>query len=190
MSQHSRVLFGVSSAMVLAYGCNGNEEVSPDAATTQTIDTRGGTIETSSGAKVVVPVNAVAAQMALTVAPKSIEDVKATLPTDLAYAGQPVAFTPYGTAFAVPVTISIPADSDANVVLALENESYTKWQEMPGVQFAGRLATFQSKQFGVFAPCRRSHTTGLGGSSSTGQGGAVASGGRSNSGSSVSQGGT
>ena len=68
----------------------------------------GGTVSGPNGAQVVVPAGALAANTAIGVAESSAGSPP--LPAGLATFGPMFAFTPHGTTFAVPVTITVPFD--------------------------------------------------------------------------------
>lgn len=114
------------------------------------IGSAGGTATGSSGAQVVVPAGALAQATAIAVAQSSTGTPP--LPTGVTAAGQVFAFTPHGTTFAVPATITVPFDpaqlpAGATANLYKTNASGTGWEIVPGATVTGTLMSGQVSGF-------------------------------------------
>ena len=70
------------------------------------IGAAGGTVVGPNGAKVVIPAGALATDTTINIA--QIAASTAVLPAGFSVSGQIFAFTPHGTTFAVPVTMTLP----------------------------------------------------------------------------------
>src|SRR5262249_9082605 len=94
----------------------------------------GGTVS-SGGAQVVIPPGALAQDTAIGVTQTS--DGAPALPDGVTPSGDVFAFTPHGTAFAKPVTMTVPFDparvpAGAVLVLYKTNASNTAWDVVHG----------------------------------------------------------
>ena len=89
-------------------GGGGDGGGNPQPAPAVGIGTAGGTVVGPAGAQVVVPAGALAQSTAVVVAQSS--SGAPPLPAGVTAFGPMFAFTPHGTAFAVPVTITVPFD--------------------------------------------------------------------------------
>ena len=144
--------------------CSSESSPARGTAVTETIGTTGGSIS-AAGARLVVPAGSLSAAQALTLTPLAANGVNAALPGGTSYAGSPVSFTPDGTTFAAPVTVSIAVTDGADAVLRLDSDTATTWESVPGVQLTGGFATFPTSHFCIYAPVR---TGGSRGASSSG----------------------
>jgi hypothetical protein len=91
----------------------------------------GGTVSGPNGAQVVIPAGALAATVRVGVAQSSAG--APSVPGGTLAVGQVYAFTPHGTAFAVPVTISVPFDTSAAAGLTpalLKTNGAGQWEEV------------------------------------------------------------
>jgi hypothetical protein len=70
------------------------------------------------------------------------------------FIGLPIAFTPFGTAFAQQVTISLPATDEDVIVLALSGPDDPTWERV-GASIGGGLATFTVRAGGIFVVATR-----------------------------------
>ena len=144
-----------TAAFALA-ACGGGDDA---ALASALIGPAGGTVAGSDGAKIVVPAGALAAPTTI-----AIEQTSAgapALPSGFVAAGKMFAFTPHGTTFAVPVTITIPIDPTG--VPAGQSGSFYKtdsagvWQRIASATVAGNfvsaeVTSFSNGQFGSSPP--------------------------------------
>lgn len=171
--------------VVLASSCASKEEsTSGKSVSGEVTPQLGGTVSTESGASVLVPAGSVTETEILQIAAEGSERIVAALPPN---AGQPYAFTPHGTTFAKPVTITVPAVAGATQVLRLDDEQDATWEVVEGVTFANGMATFQSNHFCIYITAPRDNAgsggaSGTGGASATTGGATVAVGGAANGG--------
>jgi uncharacterized delta-60 repeat protein len=104
------------------------------------IGATGGTVTEASGAKVVVPAGALAAQTNIAVTQSS--NGAPALPAGVTNFGPIYAFTPHGTTFAAPVTITVPFDptkvpAGTTPVLYKTNAAQSEWAEVAGATVSG-----------------------------------------------------
>jgi uncharacterized delta-60 repeat protein len=107
---------------------------------TAPIGAAGGTVNGPSGAQVLIPAGALAAEATI-----AIEQTSAgapALPTGVTPFGPMFAFTPHGTSFTTPVTITVPFDpalvpAGETPALYKTNASLTIWAEVPGATVNG-----------------------------------------------------
>ena len=104
------------------------------------IGTAGGTVSDTSGAKVVVPAGALTTNTAIAVA-QSATGAPA-LPAGVTAAGPIFAFTPHGTTFATPVTITVPFDPTSvatglTPALYKTNATQSGWEMVSGATVDG-----------------------------------------------------
>ncbi|HEU4589707.1 MAG TPA: Calx-beta domain-containing protein [Steroidobacteraceae bacterium] len=152
---HTASLLCCAFLLLLCSGCGGGGDSSastPPAplAPPSGIGAAGGTINHTSGAKVVVPAGALAANTAIAVA-QSAAGAPA-LPAGAVAKGQIFAFTPHGTTFATPVTITVPFDASAvpaGMTLALykTNASQSAWEVVAGATVNGDAMSGQVSSF-------------------------------------------
>lgn len=112
----------------------------------------GGTVAGPSGAQVEVPAGALTQDTAIAVT-QSDQGAPAR-PAALAAVGQVFAFTPHGTSFAVPATVTVPFDAarlaaGATPVL-YKTDSAGDWQAVPGASFSAGRATATVDSFSWF----------------------------------------
>ncbi|MFT3904781.1 MAG: Calx-beta domain-containing protein [Steroidobacteraceae bacterium] len=104
------------------------------------IGAAGGTVSEGSGAKVVVPAGALAQTTPIAVTQSS--DGAPPLPAGIVPVGPIYAFTPHGTVFQKPVTITVPFDASkvsANAVLVIYKTNATRsaWELVAGATVDG-----------------------------------------------------
>jgi len=104
------------------------------------IDSAGGTVTEASGAKVVIPAGALSKSVAIAVT-QSAAGAPA-LPGDVTDLGVMYAFTPHGTTFDVPATITVPFDPAAlpagkTPVLLKTNATQSAWEVVSGATVNG-----------------------------------------------------
>ncbi|HEX6397268.1 MAG TPA: Calx-beta domain-containing protein, partial [Steroidobacteraceae bacterium] len=129
--------------LALCAGCGGGDDsgggTSPPPPGNTGIGAAGGTVSESSGAKVVIPAGALAADTPIAVAQSSTG--APPLPAGVAASGPIYAFTPHGTTFAKPVTITVPFDpasvpAGATPVL-YKTDAQGAWQVVSGATVSG-----------------------------------------------------
>ena len=102
-----------------------------------TIGAAGGTVTSPGGAQVVVPAGALAQNTAIAVTQSSAG--APALPAGLTAFGQMFAFTPHGTTFAVPVTITLPFDLKSvpagSTPAVYKTNAQNQWEHVPTATF-------------------------------------------------------
>jgi ZU5 domain len=96
-----------------------------------TIGPTGGNIATSGGAQIVIPEGALAADTMIGVEQTSTG--APPLPAGVKTFGPVVAFTPHGTSFALPATITVPFDATSvptgtKLALVKTDDSQARWE--------------------------------------------------------------
>jgi hypothetical protein len=113
-------------------------------------DTDGGeeTQLSAGGATVTIPAGAAPEGVEPGVA---VEDSGVSAP-GYTLSGETYAFTPHGTAFSAPVSVSLPAPADTTglVVLKLDDASDTSWEEVSGWSLDGGSVTFEITGFSFY----------------------------------------
>jgi alpha-tubulin suppressor-like RCC1 family protein len=134
--------------------CGGSDDGAPPPAAPAAgaIGPAGGTVSGTTGAQVVVPAGALATSTAIAVEPSSVGSP--ALPADLNAFGAMHAFTPHGTAFAAPVTVTVPFDAaalpaGATPVLYKTNAA-GGWEAVPGAAVGAATITAQVTSFSWF----------------------------------------
>ena len=120
--------------VLAACGGGGSDAPSPTLGTA-TIGAAGGTVTGTGGAQVVVPAGALSQNTTITIAQTSAG--APALPAGVTAFGPMFAFTPHGTAFAVPVTITMPLDVAAvpagtRVALYKTTAGQSAWERVAG----------------------------------------------------------
>ena len=115
-----------------------------------TIGAAGGTVSSPSGAQVVVPAGALAQNTAIAVTQSSAG--APALPAGVTGFGQMFAFTPHGTAFTLPVTITVPFDpvlvpAGATPTLYKTNAARSAFEPVAGAMVSGAVMTAQVTGF-------------------------------------------
>jgi uncharacterized delta-60 repeat protein len=123
----------------------------------------GGTVDGPNGTKVVIPPGALAFNT-----PIAITQITASatpLPSGLTPLGATFAFTPHGTTFAVPVTVTLPFDPASvpagTAAQFIKTNAQNQWQEIPNAVFgatsvSGQVTSFSDLMTALlpFAPVR------------------------------------
>lgn len=99
-----------------------------------------------------------AGDVELTIEPATAASLTATLPADTALVGDAQRFTPHGTTFASPVTITLTGVGDANTVLRLDDDNDTTWEVVNGATFSNGVATFETTSFSLYAAAKLTAT--------------------------------
>jgi hypothetical protein len=126
----------------------------------------GGTVELADGASVVIPAGALSKDTMITVS--VVPDPPALDATQMA-AGEAYAFEPHGTAFAMPVTITLPFTGGAPdaQVMKLDDAKDTSWTMVSGAVASGSVLTLQSMGFSIYQ-ATLPKSAGTGGTGGTG----------------------
>lgn len=143
--------------------CGGGDDGGDDqggAANTQPapsgIGAAGGTVQGPNGSKVVIPSGALAVVTAIAVDQTSAG--APPLPAGLTPIGQMFAFTPHGTTFAVPVTVTMPFDPatvPAGATPALfKTNAQNQWERVVNASFGASSVSGQVTSFSHFQPVR------------------------------------
>lgn len=150
-STYSRLtaIIGTGLLALALVGCGGGSG-DPPAPAPATIGASGGTVAGPGGAQVVVPPGALAQNVAITIA--QTDAGAPPLPPGVASAGPIFAFTPHGTTFATPVTITVPFDPAAvpaggQLALFKTNAALTAFEEVAGATVNGNTMTAQVTGF-------------------------------------------
>ena len=136
-----------SYVLVLALtACGGGGD---DAAPPAVIGAAGGTVTGPNGAQVVVPAGALSANTAIAVAQSSAGSP--ALPAGMYAFGSMFAFTPHGSSFAVPVTITVPftaasVPAGATPMLYKTNAAGA-WEQVAGAAVNAATMTAQVTSF-------------------------------------------
>ena len=130
-------------ALGLLVACSGGAPSSPPPPPPPMVGAAGGTVSGPGGARVVVPAGALASSVAI-----AIEQSAAgapVLPEGFAARGPVFAFTPHGTVFALPATITVPFDPAAipTTVAArlFKTSSQGQWEAVAGASVGTGLVT-------------------------------------------------
>ncbi|MGH8237526.1 MAG: Calx-beta domain-containing protein [Steroidobacteraceae bacterium] len=119
---------------------------------TSGIGPAGGTVNGPNGSKVVIPPGALAA--ATPIAITQIAASATPLPAGIQSFGTTFAFTPHGTTFAVPVTVTLPLDPAAIpagvVPQMLKTNAQNQWQEIPNAVFGTTTMSGEVTSFSDF----------------------------------------
>jgi Calx-beta domain/ZU5 domain len=160
--------FAVACLVLTLAACGGGGDSSAGGGTPTTgsvVGAAGGTVLGPNGAKVEIPPGALSTDTAINVAP-SVAGAPA-LPSGISAVGQMFAFTPHGTTFAVPVTISLPFDP-ASVPAGTAPQLYktdaqNQWRQVAGAVFGTDSVSAQVTSFSdatvVIPPLQRNEPT-------------------------------
>lgn len=154
----------VLAAMLAACGGGGSDDGggsggSGGATGAGPVGPAGGTVSEASGARVVVPAGALSTTVQIGVAQTAAG--APALPAGLTLAGPVYAFTPHGTTFAVPTTITVPFDPasvPAGTPLALYKTDATQstWAIVPGATSNGSSMSGQVSGFSYAVVAQKS----------------------------------
>jgi uncharacterized delta-60 repeat protein len=127
----------VSAGLLLALQACGGGTPPITPPVTAVIGSAGGTLSTSSGAKVVIPPGALSGNITIGIEQTSVGSP--ALPGGFTTVGQMFAFTPHGQTFAAPVTITLPfnpASVPAGGTPELyKNNAQNQWEPVVGATF-------------------------------------------------------
>ncbi len=109
----------------------------------------GGTVVGPNGAKVVIPAGALATDTTINI--ELIASSTAALPAGFSVSGQTFAFTPHGTTFAVPVTMTLPFNPAlvpaGTTPQFFKTNSQFQWEQIANATFGADAATAQVTSF-------------------------------------------
>ena len=141
----------ITLALVVS-GCGGGGGGGGGGGTSQSgavIGAAGGTVVGPNGAKVVIPAGALATDTTINIA--QITASTAVLPAGFSVSGQIFAFTPHGTQFAVPVTMTLPfnpALAPAGITPQFyKTNAQFQWEQITNATFGADTATAQVTSF-------------------------------------------
>lgn len=124
------------------------------------IGSAGGTVNGPNGAKVEIPAGALTTTVNIVV--EQTTAGSPALPGEFSVAGSMYAFTPHGTTFAVPVTITVPYDAaavPAGVAPTLfKTNAQGAWEPVASATFGANTVTAQLSSFSLFQPMRPNPT--------------------------------
>jgi uncharacterized delta-60 repeat protein len=113
------------------------------------IGAAGGTVSHASGASVTVPAGALSQNVAIAVAQSNTG--APALPAGLTPIGSMFAFTPHGTTFAVPVTVTLPFDPTAvpsgRTPALYKTNAQNAWERVSAATFGATLVTASITSF-------------------------------------------
>jgi uncharacterized delta-60 repeat protein len=136
--------------VLVACGGGGSEDAGIPLPAGTVVGAAGGTASGPGGAAVVIPAGALAT--ALTIVIEQTAAGSPALPGGLTPLGSMFAFTPHGTGFAVPVTITVPFDpalvpAGATPGLYKTNAAQSAFEPVPGATVVGGAMTGQVSGF-------------------------------------------
>jgi uncharacterized delta-60 repeat protein len=142
--------------VLAACGGGGSEDSGPPPPAGTVVGATGGTVTGANGVALVIPAGALTTDVMI-----GIEQTSAgapALPGSVLGLGPMFAFTPHGTTFALPVTVTIPFDSasaPAGVTLELyKTNAQNEWEPVPGAVFGAISVTAQITGFSHAQPVR------------------------------------
>lgn len=145
-----RLLVGLF-ALAFVCACGGGSQPAPQGPGSGAgIGPAGGMASEASGAQVVIPSGALSAATPIAVTRTSAG--APALPAGVTAFGPMFAFTPHGTSFAVPATITVPFDpasvpAGRTPRLFKTNAAQSGWQEVPGATVQGSTMSGQISGF-------------------------------------------
>jgi len=139
----------VCLCLALAACGGGSDDAPPSTPGTRTVGAAGGTVTGSGGAQVVVAAGALAQNTAISVAQSGTG--APPLPAGVTAFGPMFAFTPHGTAFSVPATITVPFDP-ALVPAGATPQFYktnaqNQWEQVANATFGTNAVTADVTSF-------------------------------------------
>jgi uncharacterized delta-60 repeat protein len=158
-----RRIKGITRCIVIGFAlglaaCGGGDDDESGAAGTQPVPTppgigaAGGTVLGPNGSKVAIPSGALAVVTQIAVAQTTAG--APPLPAGLTPIGQMFAFTPHGTTFAVPVTVTMPFDPGAvpagATVALFKTNAQNQWEKVANATFGASSVSGQVTSFSDF----------------------------------------
>ncbi|MGE0439651.1 MAG: hypothetical protein AB7S39_04110 [Gemmatimonadales bacterium] len=153
-SPRSRPIRRLVLAAALVAGCdNGTTSPPPPPPPPPGIGASGGTVAGPGGAQVVIPAGALATNTTIEVAQSSAG--APAVPTGFTAFGPMYAFTPHGTAFATPATVTVPFDpasvpAGRPILLYKTTAGQAGWERVPTLAVGNGVVTAQVSSFSHF----------------------------------------
>jgi uncharacterized delta-60 repeat protein len=156
MALRKILLVGIAVAILFVSACGGGGDDSNGGTggggntPSGGIGSTGGTVTGPSGAQVVIPANALSQNTAIEVTQSN--SGAPPLPTGVTAVGPMFAFTPHGTTFATPATITVPFDpsqvpAGETVTLYKTNAAQNGWDVVAGATVNGSTMVGQVSSF-------------------------------------------
>jgi uncharacterized delta-60 repeat protein len=150
------VMFGILGGLA---ACGGKDDPPPAASQPApaplpagTVGTAGGTVTGPNASQVVIPAGALAQNTVIEIA--AAPTGAPPLPAGVTAAGAILAFTPHGTAFATPATVTVPFDPalvpTGTQPLLYKTDAQSNWQPVTGAQVSGATMTAAVGGFSFF----------------------------------------
>ncbi len=144
MTVQSRLVCVVTATVLLALSaCGGggsadeNVSATPPPPPQTGIGPAGGTVTGPNGAQVVIPPGALSTTIDIRIEQTSVGSP--ALPSGFSAAGQMFAFTPHGTTFALPVTVTLPFDpgsvSSGVAAVLYKTNAQDQWEQVANATF-------------------------------------------------------
>jgi len=135
-----RLLGSIALLATLLCGCGGGEGDDNSDPPVSGIGTAGGTVTGTSGSKVVIPANALTANVAIAITETSTG--APAMPAGVIALGPVFAFTPHGTTFSTPATITLPftpslLPAGATPILYKTDATQANWLVVAGAAVTG-----------------------------------------------------
>ncbi len=134
-------------AAIALTACGGGDPLPVQAGTV--IGAAGGTVTGPNGAQVVIPAGALASDVTIAVTQSSAG--APAMPGSFTAFGQTYAFTPHGTTFAVPVTITVPFDPSmvpaGRTPLLYKTNAQSQWELVANATVSAGNLTAQVSSF-------------------------------------------
>ena len=116
------------------------------------IGAAGGTVTGPNGAQVVIPAGALATEVRINIEQTTVG--APALPGGFSVSGLTFAFTPHGTTFAVPVTMTLPFDpasvpAGTTPVFYKTTNAQTQWEQVPNAVFGAASVSAQVSSFSI-----------------------------------------
>lgn len=151
MAIQARILCAFILALVALAGCGGGDDGADGNGppTPIGIGPAGGTVLGPNGAKAVIPAGAVATNLDIRV--EQTSSGAPPLPGDLVAVGSMFAFTPHGTTFAAPVTITLPFDPAAapstQPPALYKTNAQNQWEPIANASFGADAVSAEISSF-------------------------------------------
>jgi alpha-tubulin suppressor-like RCC1 family protein len=140
--------FALGASLMLG-GCGGSDDGGMQPQIAAMIGPAGGTVVGPAGAQVVVPPGALTSNTPIAITQSSAG--AAALPGGFTGYGAAFAFTPHGTVFAVPVTVTVPFDPAlvpaGRTPVLYKTNAQGAWEPVPGGTVGANFVTAQVTSF-------------------------------------------
>ena len=140
---------GFITLVLAVSGCGGGGGGGGTSQSGTVVGAAGGTVAGPNGAKVVIPAGALATDTTILIEQTSAGSPP--LPGGFSVSGQMFAFTPHGTTFAVPVTLTLPFDPASvpagSTPTLLKTNAQNRFEQVAGATFGADSVTAQVTSF-------------------------------------------